>query len=479
MLSLPWRRSARTTGPARITTAALLGSAASVAVLVATNVIPVPTWALDGVDVASHQHPDGAAIDWQAVSASGQKFAFIKATEGIGYTNPYFSSDSLKAQQAGVTPGSYHYARPFNDPRAEAQFYAAALSTGAQPSLPPVLDLEDNGGLSAEDLQAWTRTWIAEIKTLTGRDPIIYTYYNFWHEQMGNTTEFSQYPLWLAYYDDYLPNEIPGGWKEVTFWQHSDAGNVDGIYTNVDMNRYYGSDAQLQALASGIPAGTPAGDAAHALAPIRGVAGAEADLVNNIEHATGVDVPLTTDFFMLLLGVIGGRVPAETLLTQGSSELQAGASGAGNAAAGNPEVQRALAALTNALNEATANGVSVPVETLTALVQNNGQSTSIMQALALLQQFGGTQDWASKLRAGEVKADPQAMKKLADAAVAAKKGADKRAAAPAKPAAPQPAVQKPAARPTAQKPAAPKPAAPKPAASKPAAQKPAADKPQG
>ncbi|MDN6282993.1 MAG: glycoside hydrolase family 25 protein, partial [Corynebacterium sp.] len=177
MFSLPWRRHALTT-PARLTAVTLFGSAVTVAALVATDVVPVPSWALDGIDVASHQHPDGAAIDWQAVAASGQSFAFIKASEGTGYTNPYFSSDTAKAAAAGVTPGSYHYAKPGStDPRAEARHYAATLATGVQPSLPPTLDLEESGGLNPEQLQNWVRDWIDEIKILTGRDPIIYTYH--------------------------------------------------------------------------------------------------------------------------------------------------------------------------------------------------------------------------------------------------------------------------------------------------------------
>ena len=34
-----------------------------------------------GPDVASYQHPGGAAIDWAQVAASGQTFAIVKATE--------------------------------------------------------------------------------------------------------------------------------------------------------------------------------------------------------------------------------------------------------------------------------------------------------------------------------------------------------------------------------------------------------------
>ncbi|RAV31246.1 glycoside hydrolase family 25 protein [Corynebacterium heidelbergense] len=445
MLSLPWRRSARTTGPARITAAALIGSAVTVAALVATDVVPVPSWAIDGVDVSSHQHPDGAAIDWQALAASGQKFAFIKATEGTGYTNPYYSTDSLKAKEAGVTPGSYHYARPGEDARAQAQFYAASLATGAQPTLPPVLDMEETGGLGPEDLQAWTRDWVSEIKTLTGRDPIIYTYYNFWLNEMGNTTEFSNLPLWLAYYDDSLPNEIPGGWKQVTFWQYASDGDVDGVRTKVDLNSYYGSDQQLQQLANSMPNGTPAGDAANALEGLRGAAGNEANLVNNIEHATGVNIPLPSDFLMLLLGVAGGRIPVETLLTQGAAQIQAGAganagnngssqggaqgsAGQGGAGQGGvqggaqgssvkPEdIQRAITALSQAFNELNAQGQKIPVDQLIQQVQANGGQMDVVQLLGLLQKLTGGQNWGAKLQKGQVQVDPNALNDLAKAA---------------------------------------------------------------
>lgn len=432
-----------------MTTAALLGTAATVAALVATDIVPVPSWALNGVDVASHQHPGGSAIDWGQVAADGQKFAFIKATEGTSYTNPYFSGDSLKAQEAGVMPGSYHYARPgWNDPRAEARFYATTLATGAQPSLPPVLDLEEDGGLSPAQLQTWTREWVDEIQTLTGRKPIIYTYDWFWRNRMANTTEFSEYPLWLAYYSDSLPNNIPGGWSHVTFWQYSDKGSVNGIRGPVDMNSYYGDDAQLQALAKDLPSGTVAGDAATALEPIRDAASIEARIANEIEHATGVDVPMTTDFLMVLLGVIGGRLPVDALITQGAAQVEAMggpeaiAQGVGGSSediggdattaspAGTPEgapgsvataqdVLKALTALTGALNEANANGTQLPLDLLTRILQEQGGgAVNVSQLLDLLQQFGGTQDWNAKLEAGEVPADPNAVEKLGEAAAA-------------------------------------------------------------
>lgn len=474
MISLPWRRSTRTSVPKRLTATALAGSALTVAALVATDVIPVPSWALNGIDVASHQHPGGAAIDWTAVKQSGQSFVFVKATEGTSYTNPAFTTDSAKAQQAGLVPGSYHYARPGSgNPRAEARHYASVLATGVQPSLPPVLDLEEHEGLNPTQLQDWVREWIDEIKVQTGRDPIIYTYYSFWIQRMANTTEFSEYPLWLAYYRDTLPDKIPGGWDHVTFWQYSGSGRVNGVQTQVDLNKYYGDDAALNALASGMPADSAAGQASEAMDPMRPAVEGEAEIANKIEHATGVNVPLASDFMMQLLGVIGGRVSPEVLLTQGKQQLQgmdpaqvAGSAGGpdqGAQASGSvktaQEVLTAYTALSGALKEFNAGGNKLPVEAILKLVQgyapgagDQGGTVNIGQILNLLQQFGGISNWNAKLENGEVQPDANAFAELADAA----KSANPDGSAPADAAAAPAAGQAPA---TPVPPAAPAPAA--------------------
>src|SRR5689334_10339650 len=42
-----------------------------------------------GIDV-SHFQNDRGAINWAQVAANGQSFAIMKATEGVGWTDPYF-----------------------------------------------------------------------------------------------------------------------------------------------------------------------------------------------------------------------------------------------------------------------------------------------------------------------------------------------------------------------------------------------------
>ena len=66
---------------------AFLGSLATIGLASAADAV------ITGVDVASYQHPGGAAIDWGQVRSAGHRFAYVKASEGTSYTNPYFAQD--------------------------------------------------------------------------------------------------------------------------------------------------------------------------------------------------------------------------------------------------------------------------------------------------------------------------------------------------------------------------------------------------
>lgn len=203
-----------------------------------------------GVDVAGHQHPGGAPINWKTVRADGQSFAFVKASEGIGWTNEFFLQDAHGAAAAGMKVGSYHYARPASDPRAQAATYAAQIALVPNHSLPPVLDLEVSEGKNPQQLIAWTRAFTDELERLTGRTPMIYTYRYFWYDHMANTNQFSEYPLWLAAYQAQAPAPV-GGWSKLAFWQRSETGRVNGIAGPVDLNLFNGNDAQLNSFARG------------------------------------------------------------------------------------------------------------------------------------------------------------------------------------------------------------------------------------
>ncbi len=217
-----------------------------------------------GPDVSSHQHPSGRAIDWAKVHSAGLGFAFVKATEGHTYTNPYFNNDYPAAASAGLIRSAYHYPRPalpVSSARQQADYFVSVVGSSWQKGdLPTTLDMEESGGLGSADLVSWAKTFLARVTQLTGRPPIIYTYPYFWRHAMGDSHDFTSYPLWIADYSHgSAPRALPGGWSTWTFWQTTASGHVSGIPTTVDLDRFNGDTAALQRMASrpATPAPTP------------------------------------------------------------------------------------------------------------------------------------------------------------------------------------------------------------------------------
>jgi GH25 family lysozyme M1 (1,4-beta-N-acetylmuramidase) len=247
------------TAPSRLRgalTKLVAGTAALTCLLAATVAHAEPT----GIDVSRWQHE--ASINWDKVRADGVTFAFIKATEGTNYVNEYFAGDWAGTRRNGIYRGAYHFARPSVGSAArQARYFVRHAGTfDFAGDLPPVLDLESDGGLGVAALKRWTRTWLTTVHDLTGRTPIIYTGPYFWESELGNTTGFRSYPLWVAHYSTSSPM-VPGGWSRWTFWQRTSTGRIDGIRGAVDINRFNGTRAQLAALAQAkLPDGNTGGE---------------------------------------------------------------------------------------------------------------------------------------------------------------------------------------------------------------------------
>src|SRR5512144_242532 len=90
-----------------------------------------------GIDVSYWD----AGIDWPKVRATGQRFTFVKATEGEGYTDPTFDDNWLGARAAGLLRGAYHFFRCNADPAKQAARFLGALDAlDDEGELPPVID---------------------------------------------------------------------------------------------------------------------------------------------------------------------------------------------------------------------------------------------------------------------------------------------------------------------------------------------------
>jgi GH25 family lysozyme M1 (1,4-beta-N-acetylmuramidase) len=207
--------------------------------------------AVDGPDVSGWQHPNGYTIDWSATRVGGAEFAFVKATEGTGYTNPYFAKDFAALAANKMVRGAYHFARPAAGTAsavAQARHFISVTGTlGTPGDLPPVLDLEVTGGLGSADLIAWAKAFLAEAERLTGRVPVVYTSPGFWKASMANSAAFTAHPLWIATWG---PKPVlAGGWTTYAFWQYTDKATVPGMPGPVDMSVFNGTLDQLRSMA--------------------------------------------------------------------------------------------------------------------------------------------------------------------------------------------------------------------------------------
>lgn len=202
-----------------------------------------------GIDVSKYQ----GDIDWNAVASSGIAFAFMKATEGLTFIDASFRSNWAGAAAARVLRGAYHFFRPARDAVQQADNFIQTVGMLGQGDLPPVLDIEVADGMGAAAILDAAGVWLSRVEQRLGRKPIIYTYPDFWRSQLGNSSRFASYPLWIAHYTSAAAPTIPGGWTTWTLWQRTDKGHADGITGNVDLDVFNGSIADLDALAGYTP----------------------------------------------------------------------------------------------------------------------------------------------------------------------------------------------------------------------------------
>jgi lysozyme len=115
-----------------------------------------------------------------------------------------------------------------------------ALSKG---DLPPVLDVEHTNGLSKQIFQSEVKEWLQIIEQHYGVKPIIYTYTNFYENNLSEG--FDEYPFWIAHYNG---SDAPRSSRQWHFWQHNEKGHVNGINSFVDFNVFNGDSTAFNNL---------------------------------------------------------------------------------------------------------------------------------------------------------------------------------------------------------------------------------------
>lgn len=200
-------------------------------------------YGIHGIDVSRYQD----FIAWEEVKKMHVDqiklgFAFIKATEGVGNTDPQFKRNWRKSKGNDIIRGAYHFFIATKDGKAQAEHFIKKVDL--EPGdLPPVLDVEQRYGASKTQLQREVRRWLETVENYYHVKPIIYTNVDFYIQNLGSA--FDDYPLWVAHYYQLEQPRITRSW---IFWQHSDIGNVNGITSKVDFNVFNGDSLEFRSL---------------------------------------------------------------------------------------------------------------------------------------------------------------------------------------------------------------------------------------
>jgi GH25 family lysozyme M1 (1,4-beta-N-acetylmuramidase) len=199
-----------------------------------------------GIDESSFQHPAGARISWRSVARAGYRFAFIKATEGTYYVNPYFKADAAAAKAAGLLVAAYHFANPADSGGTAQADYA--LSHGGYHAdgrtLRLILDIEPDPylkkfcyGLRPARMISWIRAFMAEAHKRTGLWPVINTQPIWWNRCTARTRAFGADQLWVQDHRPAIRRPVlPSGWTSWGYWQYSITGRVPGVTGNTDLS---------------------------------------------------------------------------------------------------------------------------------------------------------------------------------------------------------------------------------------------------
>jgi GH25 family lysozyme M1 (1,4-beta-N-acetylmuramidase) len=194
---------------------------------------PVSTASYTVADISHNNN----VTDWAAIKASVSGL-YIKATEGVTYTDPKYSEYTSAAKLQNIPLGFYQFFWPWagsNGPykaRQEADSFWRKIS-GNSMQLIPVIDAEETNGCTAAQISQDVAAFCDELTRVDGAPGVmIYTSPSFANSYLSG---LSGYPLWIANYGVSQP-ESASTWRSWTMWQYTNSGSLPGMSGPVDLD---------------------------------------------------------------------------------------------------------------------------------------------------------------------------------------------------------------------------------------------------
>lgn len=207
-----------------------------------------------GIDVSKWQ----GEMDWAKAWAAGANYAFIRAGSissvgGVAYTDWQFETNARIAPDY-MPVGFYWYFRPQHCAVDQAEYFCNLIKDKRW-KLPPVLDLENDGGLSAAKVTEAAKIFILEVFVRLDVWPLLYSRALWLNTNTVPDEVWDFVNLWVARYkniegpwsDGYC---VPRDFDEWDFWQFSANGNgrgaeFGGKAGSIDLNYFNGDQEAL------------------------------------------------------------------------------------------------------------------------------------------------------------------------------------------------------------------------------------------
>ena len=219
-----------------------------------TDILPTPylessTPLCKGLDIYDEEHKTNASgeylpLDWEAIKAQGYDFVILKIGSDYSGKSKTFEMDYAGAKAAGLEVGAYYYAysSTVSGTRNDAQEVLEWIN-GKQFEYPIYYDIEEQylaDTLSKDSLTELITVFIEELQ-INGYYAALYVNHNWLNNILDTKTIIKRFDIWYARYPQTEAptwNEEKYG-KQLSIWQFTDKGTVEGFDTEVDLNYCY------------------------------------------------------------------------------------------------------------------------------------------------------------------------------------------------------------------------------------------------
>lgn len=185
-----------------------------------------------GIDLSHYQ----GEVFWETVGENTKNtYVYLKATEGGDRIDPTYQINIELAHRYGLKVGSYHFFRPKTNLTLQLQNFMTQCRPGDQ-DLIPMIDVETRSGLSTEAFCDSLHKFLRMVEEVYQQKPLIYTGANFYDHNLQG--QLDSYQIMIAQYTDREPVLADG--RDITMWQYTGKGRINGINTFVDKSRMMG-----------------------------------------------------------------------------------------------------------------------------------------------------------------------------------------------------------------------------------------------